>query len=73
MIVPFTRNTARTNAIGKKIKRKDGSAEPINVLGITDEGMFLGELEGGPFITYQWALTNAVFVDGKPMGTESAI
>ncbi len=69
-MIPYTRDTARANAMGKKIKRIDGTAEPIKVFGITDEGMYLGELEGGPFITYEWALANAVFVDGKPLGTE---
>lgn len=69
-MIAFTRDTARDNAMGKKIKRIDGSAEPIKVFGITDEGFYLGDMEGGPFITYEWALANAVFVDGKPCGTE---
>lgn len=71
-MIPFNRDTARSNALGKKIQRIDGSAEPIKVLGITDEGMFLGELEGGPFITYEWALANAVFTGTlKPCGVET--
>ena len=60
---PFDRDTARQYALNHKIKKADGSAGPINVLGITNEGMFLGNLEGGPFITYKWALENCVFSD----------
>ncbi len=70
MLTAFNRETAATNAMGKKIKRKDGAAEPIKVLGVTDEGMFLGDLEGGPFVSFEWALANAIFVDGKPCGVE---
>jgi len=49
--------------MGRKIQKADGTAGPIDILGITDQGMFLGELECGPFVTYEWALKNCVFSD----------
>lgn len=69
-MIPFNRDTAREHALGKKLRRKDGLAEPIKVFGLTDKGMFLGEIEGGPYITYEWAMANAIFMDGKPLGIE---
>lgn len=66
---PFTRDTARQFALGRKITCIDMDHLSMQVLGITDEGMFLGELEGGPFITYEWALEHCVFDDtGEPCG-----
>lgn len=67
-MVPLCRETAR-QYLSKKIRKKDGSAEPIKILGITDEGAFLGELECGPFITYKWMLEHCVWDEsGEPCG-----
>jgi hypothetical protein len=77
---PFTRDTAREHALGHTIRRNGayeeatGEESPtIKIFGITDEGVFLGELEGWPFITYEWLAKNCVFGDtGEPCGMKES-
>ncbi len=72
-VKPFTRDTCRQH-MGKMIRHRKGPDREeewpaIKLLGITDDGVFLGELECGPFITYQYLADKCVFAEtGEPCG-----
>lgn len=69
MIKKYNRDTA-VKHLGRMLKRRGGEFPPIPVFGVTDDGVFLGTMECGPYISYEWMLDNCEWDDGSPCGVE---